>query len=98
MENKKAIKTIIWKSEYYNKYFNTMKEKNLSELIEILENTLKSNLNVFNVENSNIKNIENLSHYEKYNLSNKLNYSESICILNYIIHCKIWNCEFDLDL
>lgn len=91
--DKNTIKTLC-KSEYYDRFFNTMKEKSINELLEILNNTLKSNINVFDVEKENIKNIENLCHYEKYVLTNKLNYCECLWILNYVIQCKIW--DYDL--
>ena len=88
--NENVVNEIIRKSEHYNRFYNSMKNKTIKELIEILENTLKSNLNVFEYKKDNLNDFDNLNHYDKYDLTNHLNYSESIIILNYLIHKKLW--------
>ena len=69
--------------------YNDYKDYNLKQLINILEKVLNNNIGSFERNKKDIENIGNLSHYKRYELTNKLNSSNLIFILNYLISEKL---------
>ena len=88
--NDKIIKELL-KDENNYKYYNLFKDYDLKELIIMLKKVLNNNIHCFNYNEEEISNIDKLSHYKKYELTNKLNGSDRIYILNYIISKKLNN-------
>lgn len=80
---------IILREPYYNNFYNNMKKKNVSELLEILKNTINQNAYAFERLNDDIKNLNNLKPYDKYYLINSLDFCKAITILNYLIKDKL---------
>ena len=84
MENLR--RELIKNNPYFKRLDKFYKNKSLNYLLHILENNLKNNLNT--IDQFNLKN----DSYFENNLYNdwidKLNYSESILLLNYWIQKK----------
>ena len=85
MEDK--ILNEILKEQYYNNYFENMKNKNETELIQILENTIKQNLfSLSKYKPALIR--KRINEHEIYNMKLKIDNSKAIYILNYLIQQK----------
>lgn len=88
MNNKKIINELL-KDESNYRYYNMFKDYELCELIDMLKKVLNNNIHSFNCNEEEISNIDKLSHYKRYELTTKLNGSDRIYILNYIISKKL---------
>ncbi len=88
MSYDKVLKELL-KIDNNIRIYNDYKDYDLKQLINILNMVLKNNINSFENNQKDIDNLSELSHYKRYELTNKLNYSNLVFILNYLISDKL---------